>query len=94
MKDQAEKLGSSEEDLLAFNKLSRKLLELKYINRNDFMFTIPYQRNINSAHAISSTPLGSAVGPKVIRFGINPEALDSAVTDKSYTIPANQVTFC
>jgi hypothetical protein len=93
MQDQAAKLSAEEENLLALHKLSRKLLEVNYIKRNDFMFTINYQCNINPARATSPAPLGLPIGPQVMRFGINPEALDGAVTDKSYTIPANQLHF-
>ena len=91
IQDQVAKLGVEEEDPLALHKLSRKLLEISYI-RHDFIFTILYQNNINPARATSPEPLGPPVGPQVKRFGINPEALP-AITDKSYTIPSNQLHF-
>jgi hypothetical protein len=93
IKEQAEKLGSDEENLVELMDYSRTLLEIKHIKHSNFIFEINYQKNINPTLSATSESLGPPVGPLVTRFGINPIALQKVATDEAYGISFDRLHF-
>jgi hypothetical protein len=86
IREESQKLHWDERGHAKIAEASRMLSELNHIKITPFIFTVDYQENISATEALPE-------GPLVKRFGMNPEAVSKAATDKKYSIPPSKLHF-